>query len=445
MIITFSVENFRSFDEEQTLDLNASGRYPGHHDSHIVTLGDSQTKVLPVSALYGANGAGKSNLFKALAYVERMVLRTRKAKSGTGRTPFMLSQEPRGLSCFDLQFSACGNIYRFGFKVDDEHVVEEWLIRVEGGRERVIFERATDPAGRVEVEYRGSEKMEALAKVGGLGHQTFLSTVRATLGEEDYDPDVATVIDWFRDTLVLIEPEAMYMDMAHKLEEDSAFLEFVNAFLGASSTGVSSLHVERKEVSEEQAEYFRSAKEGGEDSTSRPPVLVNFQERCEIRFDDSDDKPYLIRVLALHELSRGRVVNMKLSDESDGTQRLLDLIPALYRTQEKACVFVIDEIDRSMHPLLVLKFVESFLSCCRQSSHQLVFSTHDTNLLDLELLRRDEIWFVEKDDKGASRLHSLSDFKIRKDLEIRKHYIQGRFGAVPFLGQVDRLFSDETP
>jgi AAA15 family ATPase/GTPase len=106
-------------------------------------------------------------------------------------------------------------------------------------------------------------------------------------------------------------------------------------------------------------------------------------------------------------------------------------------------VYFIDEIDRSMHPILARKFLEYFLDSCVSDKRQIILTTHESNLLDLSLLRRDEIWFTEKDSESSTRLYSLSDFKVRNDLEIRRHYLQGRFGAVPFLGNLDQLLEDE--
>jgi len=121
---------------------------------------------------------------------------------------------------------------------------------------------------------------------------------------------------------------------------------------------------------------------------------------------------------------------------------LLNLLPALYHLRTSTAVYFIDEIDRSMHPELVWKFLEFFLKMCESGQRQIIVTTHESNLLDLDLLRRDEIWFAEKDQSGSTHLYSLADFKVRKDLEIRKHYLQGRFGAVPFLGNLDRLITE---
>ncbi len=123
---------------------------------------------------------------------------------------------------------------------------------------------------------------------------------------------------------------------------------------------------------------------------------------------------------------------------------LLNLLPALYKVKADGGVFVIDELERSMHPILARKFVEFFLKAARESNSQIIFTTHESTLLDLELLRRDGIWFTEKDETGATRLYSLAEFKVRSDLRIDKGYLQGRFGAIPFLGGIDHLIEDAT-
>ena len=128
---------------------------------------------------------------------------------------------------------------------------------------------------------------------------------------------------------------------------------------------------------------------------------------------------------------------MELTEESDGTRRLLNLIPALHNP----CVYFIDEIDRSLHPILVKEFLGFFLKSCGGVSRQIIVTTHESNLLDQDLLRRDEIWFAEKDQTAATRLYSLLDFKVRNDRDIRKGYLQGRFGAVPYLGSLEHLLA----
>jgi AAA15 family ATPase/GTPase len=145
----------------------------------------------------------------------------------------------------------------------------------------------------------------------------------------------------------------------------------------------------------------------------------------------------------LHEVVPSLAAGFPLWWESDGVRRFLHLLPELYRLRSTGGVFVIDEFERSMHPMLARKFIEFFLKAGQGTASQLIFTTHETNLLDLDLMRRDGIWFAEKDNEGATQLYSLADFKVRNDLRIEKGYLQGRFGAIPFLGGIDRLIEEQ--
>jgi uncharacterized protein len=148
MIVSFSVSNFRSFSDEETFSLVASNRLSRTHQDHTAPIPDSDEKVLRTAVLYGANGAGKSNLFKALRYVEKIVLQPQKKDSGTGREAFRLAHNGNEPSGFDLQFIAGGKLYRYGFLVNDQRITEEWLIQIIGSKERAVYERTTDQNGR---------------------------------------------------------------------------------------------------------------------------------------------------------------------------------------------------------------------------------------------------------------------------------------------------------
>lgn len=451
MIVSFSVENFRSFAAEETFSLVASNRFAGHHDGHIVPIPGSPEKVLRTAVLYGANGAGKSNLFKALTYLRTMALRARKKSSGTGRESFRFAEEADKPTSFDLQFIAGEKLYRFGFKVDDHRILEEWLVWIDGGKEKELYERITDSNGKVVIEAKklksSGEKLKALATIGGPQNQTFLATIRATLEPSDYGDDITSVLDWFDGTLTLIRPDAPYLELGQLLVRDPDFLHFASEFLKSSSTGINHLKPVKKELTEDQlrsllpevvvSEVIKEMQEDG-------MAVVVLGEGKEVLVERAGENHfYLLTVQAEHEHQVGRVLPLELAEESDGTRRLLHLIPALHHLRTRGGVFVIDEIDRSMHPMLAWKFLEFFLKCCEGEQRQIIVTTHESNLLDLELLRRDEIWFAEKDKGGSTKLYSLAEFKVRKDLEVRKHYLQGRFGAVPFLGSLDRLMVDE--
>jgi hypothetical protein len=228
-------------------------------------------------------------------------------------------------------------------------------------------------------------------------------------------------------------------------------VDFASEFLRSSSTGVDHLEVSKSRIPKEDlsslvGEYgARRLVREAEAGRRRFMRASRLEGDAWIEIGGPEDYR-LVRFQSAHKGEDGRTVSMDLDDESDGTKRLLDLLPAVHQMRSRGRVNIVDEIDRSMHPILVRRLIEFFLTSCADSPSQLIVTTHESNLLDLDLLRRDEIWFAEKDHEQATRLYSLADFKVRKDLEIRKHYLQGRFGAIPFLGSLDALTKgqDET-
>ncbi len=348
MIVSFSVSNFRSFSSEETISLVASNRLSGSHAEHTVPIPDSEERVLRAAVLYGANGAGKSNLFKALRYVESIVLEPRKKNSGTGRKPFRFGEPQDAPSSFDLQFIAADKLYRFGFKVDDERVAEEWLFRVVGSKQKPLYERTTNQDGKVEIEGEGienaGEKLRALATVGGLQNQSFLATVNATLDSRDFGEELGHVLTWFRESLQLIGPDQSFGPLEYLLDQSPGFRKFAGAFLRSASTGVDHLEVLKKEISKDEltgllpgevvSKVLRDRADDGTDIT-----LVGLGEGDKLLVERKGaDHFYQISVRAAHEHEPGRVVELELTDESDGTRRLLNLMPALHHLRTAGCL-----------------------------------------------------------------------------------------------------------
>jgi uncharacterized protein len=446
MIVSFSVTNFRSFATEETFTLVASKRLGDEHSDHAVPIPDSDERVLRIGVFYGANGAGKSNVMKALQFLKELATSPRSSQKGTGRQPFRFSDLGNQPTKFDLQFVSNGKLYRFGVSVDDEHVIEEWLVCIIRNKEKTIYERQTSSEGKVQVEApelkNVGQKLAALVTVGGRANQTFLATVLANLEPQDAGADLLSVIAWMSNRLTLLGPDSQDTGVGDALSRNGSFQEFAGNFLKSAGTGIDSLQVERRELLGDELlallpKPMQTAIKGHA-STGSPFALR--LGSSEIIFDNVDDERfYQVTVQAVHD-HRGKAPSLlDFSEESDGTKRLLDLLPALYELHTKNAVYFIDEIDRSIHPALVYKFLEFFLKRCKPSACQIIVTTHETNLLNLDLLRRDEIWFAEKDVDGATRLYSLTDFAVRKDLQIRKGYLEGRFGAVPFLADLDRL------
>ncbi len=451
MIVTFSVANFRSFNEEETFSLVASNKLTGSHEHHLVSVPDSDASVLRAGILYGANGGGKSNFFKALHYVQTMALRPRKKGGGTGRQRFKFGGDEAAPSQFDLQFVAGDQLYRYGLIVDDERVVEEWLLTVQGSKEKPVFERFTDEDGGVTIESKASkkenERLRALMTVGGPQQQTFLATIRANLEPAHFGAPIRTVLEWFESKITFIKPDRPFWPVGVALSEDEGFQNFASEFLRASSTGVDNLEVSKEELSQEQLKVMLPADLYAKvikNTERRGKVVVPLTKDREVLIEKIGEHRYfLLTVQSVHSHETSNAIRFDLAEESDGTKRLLNLLPALHRLHTDGGVFVIDEVERSMHPLLIHKFLEFFFAGCGGERRQLIVTTHESSLLDQNLLRRDEIWFAEKNKRGATKLYSLSEFQPRKDLKLDKHYLQGRFGAIPFLGDLDQIMKRE--
>lgn len=455
MILTFSVSNFRSFDTEETLSLVASKRLGDKHASHLINVPDSEERALKTAVIYGANGAGKSNLFRAMQTFKRLAILARKKEQGLRRNPNAVNPSADKETEFDLQFVADGHVYRYGITCTDDTVVSEWFAKVIGGRQQTLFTRqVSSETGEVEVtlsrSLKASDKLRALKKVGGPRNQSFLATCRANLSLQDLGEHLESVIGWFTRTLKLIEPDVQFAPVGHMLAENKDFLKLSGAFLKDASTGVSNLVVAKEQISEEELKRAlprgiaeEVIKEASELDDSQSPIIVSNSEGEEFLVGGGV-KPQFHRIAIESEHGTGKgKFKLPIKEESDGTQRLLNLLPTLHRMSESSHVFFIDEIDRSLHPALMRKFLEVFLKSCSGRDFQLVLTTHEAHLLDQDLLRRDEIWFAEKDASNISHLHSLNDYKVRDDVQIRKHYLQGRFGAIPFLGNLDHLLQGE--
>ncbi len=452
MLITFTIANFRSFAAEETFSMVASQRL-SEHPHHLCAIPNSQEKALKTAVMYGANGAGKSNLYKALGALKDIALQARKKGSGIARQPFRLGHIAQEATSFDVQFVAEQQLYRYLCKFDDHYIVEEALLKITGEDEEALFERITSKEGSVRIEVAPTQtaKVQALAAIGGPANQTFLATINTMLEMNDIGVNIQTVLNWFEEGIKLIDPDTIFPSLPLQLSEQAEFRDFAGNFLRNAATGVAAIEASKREVTEESListlgrDLIKQCKDDvplGQTGLS----LFALSSSENIYFDAKDGGHwYRLNINTAHQQADGTSTNFDLTDESDGTRRLLDLIPTLHDLQNYEVTYVIDEIDRSLHPMLVHKFIEFFLQACTAAQRQIIVTTHESSLLDLDLLRRDEIWFAEKDQNGASHLYSLVDFKVRKDLEIRKGYLQGRFGAVPFLGNLDRLMKTETP
>ena len=420
MLIQFNFKNFKSFRDEAALDL-AAAKITEFSD-RVVTAGNE--KILPVAAIYGANASGKSNVYSAFEYMAGYVENSFKYGDEDEKfqeykpTPFLFdTASEEAESSFEVYFTIpndnSGKTYNYGFCVNREGVTEEWL------NTKARTARKYKP-----VFYRGGENKEldlaGFPKSSGDNIKVALEkqVLIVSLGAKLKVKKCKLIRDWFL---------------------MNEFADFGNP---VSNFFMSRL-LPRNFVNDEAArkkvvDYFASFDENIKDF------------KVEKLPDDGETKEERYRISALHKKTDSdEMAEIPLNMESAGTLKMFALYPELQETLESGGVFFIDELNARLHPLLVRNFILTFLNPEINKNHaQLIFTTHDTWQLSNQLLRRDEIWFTEKDQDGVSTLYSLADFvdedgsRIRKDESYEKNYLIGKYGAIPTLKSIDLLKED---
>lgn len=402
MLISFSVGNFRSFKETQTLDLRCGAINELRESNTFET--PTKERLLKAAAVYGANGSGKSNLIKALEFMDFFILGTPKACQEDGKInvqPFMLDSEHENEpSLFEIEFVQEKIKYRYGFEVTKDEVVSEWLFYVPKIRETNLFTRRKE---ELDISSKFPEGQAWLAatkksKLNVRKSALFLTTLSQLFG----DGLVGEMLRWFRNLAVISN------------FDDKVLLLFT-------------------------LEYASVGKKGATDFLeSLLKELDVGIERVNIDVEKTGDLEYKCAVRSFHNfLDKGKQKGKSFDffeHESDGTKKIFAWGGFLAHAFYDNAVLVVDEFDTKLHPLLTAKLLSVYQASTTGNS-QLIFSTHDTNLLNPELLRRDQIWFTEKDKDQATKLYSLLEFKgVRSSEPFEKNYIQGKYGAIPYLG-----------
>lgn len=412
MLLEFRVSNFRSFRDEAALSLVASTD-KDHPDNLLETGLPGIPSALRSIGVYGANASGKSNLVRGLQFMRAVILESALLQPGAQYRvqPFRLDPATEGApTTFEATFLKDGVRYQYGFDLRPDRIVGEWLIVYKTKQPQVWFRRSFDEA-------TGKDSYKFGTHLHGARHiwreatrpnSLYLSTA-VQLNSDLLKP----LFDWFsRDLVVIGASEAILpiLTVNHIRQTDATS---VVRFLETADIGIADIKVVPKKGFQ-QSIHVDLATGRMNPSHSETEVLVP-----EFRHSSGE-----------------RSAVFALEDESDGTQKLFALAGPLFEILANGRVLVVDELDRSLHALLVRKLVEMFHGASNPKGAQLIFTTHDTTLLSADLLRRDQIWFTEKGADQASRLFPLTDFSPRKGQAIEKGYLEGRFGAVPILGEL---------
>jgi AAA15 family ATPase/GTPase len=416
MLIEFRVTNYRSFRADQALSLVAA-TFSEHDETNTFKSGiRGFDRFLRSAVVYGPNAAGKTNLLRGLQFMQQMVINSAAQPSlaATLYSPHKFSAETRTApSKFEVTFAESGVRYEYGFSVGPERIESEWLIEYLTAKGRTLFQRDYDKHKRkydwsFSSYFRGQRSVwRETTRPDAL----FLSTA-IQLNNIQLMP----VFRWFQSRLVtIVGPTFLNPQLTVNLLEQSDGKETLLPFLREADLGIIDVDMKREPLPV------------GGMVIGNPAILLHQRP--------GQAQPDIIRVSLSHwDDKKSEKIALDFIDESSGTQVLFRTAGAWLNVFKNGEVLLFDEIDTNLHPLLVKFLVERFHSDeSNQNDAQLIFSTHNTSLLQQTLFRRDQVWFVEKDDIGASKLYPLTDFHPRNDEVLEKNYMRGRYGALPVL------------
>lgn len=412
MLIQFHFENFKSFRDDAYLDMTSTGI--SEHPDHVMTFGTE--KLLPLAGIFGANASGKSNVIEALRFMRKYVLNSVQYGGDPGgqnasrelrsSMPFLLDDKSRKQpTLFEVYFTAGPEdkirFYNYGFTLDQSGILEEWLnTKAKTSRDgyKTIFYRSIpdDELELKKIDVNSRKSIQTSLNPGALV---------ITLGAMLKVKEMEVVRDWFYDMQFSNsgDPLMDYLNTKRfpaQLENDLEYQREIVAYLSTFDPSIKGIRVE-----ESQKGY---------------------------------------NIYAVHRPDGGKSIELPLEQESDGTLKMFEFYPIIQLCLKNGSVMVVDELNSKLHPLLIRNLLLTFLNPEINKNHaQLIFTSHDVWQLSNNIMRRDEIWFTEKEDDETSSLYSLADFvdedgdKIRKDANYEKNYLLGRYGAIPKLSKID--------
>ena len=409
MLIRFSFKNFKSFKDENVLDMEATSLK--EHEYNVVKI--DQVNLLKVAAIYGANASGKTNVLQAFDYMKKRILVSDDSKKNSpidedNVYSFMINNEPISL---EVEILAKNNkIYKYGFDVLKDSIVSEWLYEKRINKFYSVFEREKN-----NVTMKSNNKISGLANID---ERTLFLNIYSKIDKDN--EDFNNVYDWF--------VNANYLDLGNPRFED-----FIN-------TRISLKILSDEKYKKELLRFIKTFDSGIEGIKTTPNSLEEVQNNNRV-----------VKVELIHRGDNNELKALPLELESNGTRKMFHLFDFFMDALRNGMVLFIDELDAKLHPLLTRYIINLFHNSeTNIGNGQLIYSTHDTVNLNKETFRRDEIWFTEKNRDGVSEMYALSDYilddedgnnksgkKVRNDATYNKDYLTGRYGAIPVLEEFE--------
>jgi AAA15 family ATPase/GTPase len=425
MLVEFRIANYRSFKGNHVLSLVAT-KDNILNDNWVVK---DKLQLLKSAGIYGPNASGKSNLIKAIDTMRDLVLFSARSKPGKRLPvkPFLLDDKSKiEPSFFEVTFYHEGIRYQYGFTANMKRIEEEWLLAYPKGRAQSWFERKFDKRrNKTNWKFGSFLKGDRLA----LANRTREDSLFLSVGAQWNNEQLTRVYGWFEDRLRVVTSKEQLKPITAKIlldvEQDEEVREhmynLITEKLQNADLGIYGVNVKQLEFQPEKVRF---------------PKDIPNDIRQKVFKQMKKEPPIKVELVHINNIS-GKEVHFPLHEESDGTQRLFQLLGPWLQTVTFGITVFIDELETSLHTLLtreLIKFIQD--PNINEGGGQLIFATHDTTLLDPELFRRDQIWFTEKNKSGATNLYSMSDYKERKPRKgeaMQKGYLSGRYGAIPML------------
>ncbi len=451
MLIRFMVSNFLSFNSEQEFSMNI-----GNSTKYKERIKENKDQsILKFAALYGANASGKSNFVKAIDFSKTIIL-SGIENMNYGESHFKLNPENIDeLTKFEYELMIDEKYYAYGFHVDlhNRKVVNEWLVELKPNEETLIFERSIKENYfdcKLKFEDENDEmKLGFLSEdVNNIENVLLLSEFNRRKSDIKELEVLKKIYSWFSSKLEVIYPTSVISGVTRIFNNSNIDLARLLKYFDTGIEGIEN----RKSSFEEISEYLpkdiyniivkdleKKKNKSNKNNLVKELGVLRLQDLL-FEINISEDLIDIKEILLKH--NENDKVAFTYGEESDGTRRLIELLNVVYTNQEGKTI-IIDELDRSLHPQLTIKFVETFLKLSEKQSTQLIITTHESNLMDLNILRRDEIWFVERNHKlNESNLYSLERYKVHNTKKVVKDYLIGRYGAVPVFKDFESYLGD---
>ena len=439
MLLRYIVSNFKSIGHQVEFSMFPTESNNDDRFLNVIKTKAGEWKVLRRGGFFGPNASGKSSFIESIAFARNYIVDGQKSGKGTGIDQFRGDfKDLNGVSTFQFLFYLDEDVFEYGFSLDQRQVHEEWLMQLTKKTLEPLFLRQTDKDGKTEIQIesrfaRKSSKDRVLAEVlknsiqENQKNQLFLYKLC-----DNGIKKAEKIVGWFRN-LQVIFPKTKIKALPLQMRADEDLRIFIAEKLAKMDTGVYEISIASDEIDfHEFAQKLDLPKEMIDDIEEVKNGILNLDGKYFVFSENKKKCTTLIQLFFNHRLNQ-ETVQFNIDEESDGTQRLLDLLPMLFSIGKSRTIYFVDEIDRSLHTKLSQYLLDEFARCAEDENNQIIFTAHDVNLINLRNFRQDEIWFIEKDRNGESKVKPFSDFAVTDAQDTLKAYLNGRFGAVPMI------------